>query len=80
MSTLISVQEYHRLKSYYPRRTYREQETRVPHVCFTKYWKTSPHLGYRCNDCIEVRKIIIFEIFVCDSSPSYGDVRFNQSC
>jgi hypothetical protein len=61
MSTLISVQEYHRLKSYYPRKTYREQETRVPHVCFTRYWKTSPHLGYRCNDCIEVRKIITFE-------------------
>ena len=61
MSILISVQEYHRLKSYYPRRTYRGQETRVSHVCFTKYWRTSPHLGYRCNDCNEVRKIIAFE-------------------
>jgi len=61
MSTIISVQEYHRLKSYHPKKTYRGQETRLPHVCFTRYWKTSPHLGYRCNDCHEVSKIIAFE-------------------
>jgi hypothetical protein len=61
MSKIISVQEYHRLKSYHPQKTYRRQETRLPHICFTKYWKTSPHLGYTCNDCNEVRKIITFE-------------------
>ena len=61
MSTFISVQEYHRLKSYHPKKTYRGQETRLPHICFTKYWKTSPHLGYRYNDCNEVSKIIAFE-------------------
>ena len=66
MSTIILVQEYHRLKSYHPKKTYRGQETRLSHVCFTRYWKTSPHLGYRCNDCNEVSKIIEFEDYMED--------------
>ena len=38
MSTLISVQEYHRLKSYYPRRTYESKKLEY-HMC------ASPDIG-----------------------------------
>lgn len=61
---MISVKEYHRLKSYHPRKTTHEQLTRVPHICESKEWRTSPHCGKQCWHCVEVTKIIEFENFM----------------
>ena len=61
MTKLISLEEYHRFKSYHPRRTTREQLNQVPHVCKSKEWRTSPHCGKQCWNCVEVTKIIEFE-------------------
>ena len=58
---MISIEEYHRLKSYYPRRTTHEQLTRVPHICESKEWRTSSHCRKQCWHCVEVTKIIEFE-------------------
>ena len=58
---MISIEEYHRLKSYHPGKTTREQFTQVPHICKSKSWRTSPHTGKRCSQCIEVIQIIEFE-------------------
>ena len=61
MTKIISIEEYHRLKSYHPMTTISEQRTRVPHVCESNDWKTSPHCGKQCWECVEVLKIIKYE-------------------
>jgi hypothetical protein len=61
MTQIISIEEYHRLKSHHPKRTTRGQLTRVPHICESNNWRTSPHCGKQCWNCVEVTKIIEFE-------------------
>ena len=58
---MISIEEYHRLKSYHPGRTTREQFIQVSHICKSNSWRTSPHTGKCCSQCIEVIQIIEFE-------------------
>jgi hypothetical protein len=61
MAKLISTEEYHHLKFYHPGRTIREQLSRVPHVCESKDWRTSPHCGKQYWSCVEVARIIRYE-------------------
>ena len=56
-----SLEEYHYLKSKYPKETFLTQCSRVPHVCYSNYWKDSPHCGHQYWDCVEVTKIIDYE-------------------
>ena len=72
--------EYYRLKSYHPKKTFSGQETRVPHICYSKYWKTSPHIGYRCNDCIEVEKIIKYEDYLELTYQNRQHTLYNCDC
>ena len=60
-TTPLTIETYHRLKSYHPKSTTHDRLYNLPHICTSKYWRDSPHLGHKCNNCDEVEKIIRME-------------------
>jgi hypothetical protein len=59
-----TLENYHRLKSYHSQPTVHDRLYNLPHICKSKYWGNSPHRGYKCNDCDEIKTVIEMEDYL----------------
>ena len=75
-----TMETYHRLRSYHPKPTTHDRLHNLPHICRSKYWKDSPHLGHRCNNCNEVEKIIRMEDYLEEKYHNRQYSLFHCTC
>ena len=76
----LTMETYHQLKSYHPKLTTHNRLYNLPHICRSKYWKDSPHLGHRCNNCNEVEKIIRMEDYLEEKHHNRQYSLFHCTC